>query len=77
MDMFPVPTIGARFLYTRYSSWASNEIREQWSCTVLSHTIDDVGAHIVEVRNDTASETVCFYNDSWAGSETEKIVEIL
>ena len=45
MDMFPVPTIGARFLYTRYALWASNEIREQWSCTVLSHTIDDVGAH--------------------------------
>jgi hypothetical protein len=77
MDTFPVPTIGDRYLYTRRASLDSDEIGEQWSCTVQRHEIDDVGAHVVTVRNDTAGETVIFWNDSWEGSETEVITAIL
>jgi len=77
MDTFPVPTIGDRYLYTRHVSSAQSEICEQWSCTVQRHHIDEIGAHVVTVRNDTASETVIFWNDSWEGSATEVITAIL
>ena len=73
MDDFKIPAVGTRFTYTRYNHFMSEKIAEEWSGTVLSHFIDELGEHTVEVRQDDGT-TMTFWNGSFAGTPTESIV---